>query len=566
MKHRSLPKLLCLSSFSIFLALYCHSQELSQASVQGKADRWHAEHMQSYEGVVITNIKDDLAFHGATGLLGEDRGAVDKHSLFEIGSVTKVFTGILLADAVLQGKAELDDPITKFFPEGVIMEDSALHEITLLELATHTSGLPRVPNNMRQGGDQKDPYAHYDRDRLFKYLKQFKASQFQNRGQTSYSNLGIGLLGELIAMMHNTTYEDHLKSVIFEPLGMNNSFVQVNGKSIPETHSHLLATGHSLGFPVSNWHIDALAGAGAIVSDSVDLAKFAMAHWNEATPERLKQAMALASEKHTENIGLCWQFFPDGRIRHGGMTGGFNTRLIINVPNKSANIALHNYSREKPKLETVGDAQKLEGFWEGTIDLGAQQLRLVLSVSEEESSVYSLDQGCSIITATSNSFVDGSFTYRFNSVRAIFTGEVEDGKLVGVWNQGAEYPLEMTKSNGIPEGLKSVFQKRYSGSLDPIVGWWSGMAGGEDGVPVHLEIVKYEDCYEVKGWSPTQTAVAFTMSSSEFDGKKLVVKSKQIGGKFVGEFDSENMHLKGNWSQNETTPMTLRFSEKRPLL
>lgn len=550
--------------FSVFVSSYCHSQQLNESGIQKRAETWHAEHQQPTEGIVITNIKEDEVVHGTAGVLGEGRGEVNEHTLFEIGSISKVFTGVLLADTILQGKAELHDPITKYLPKGVVGEDSPLHEVTLFELSTHTSGFPKVPNNLREGSTPGDPYAHYDRDLLFAYLNEFEESQFQNRGEYLYSNVAIGLLGELIAMIHDTTYEEHLKSVIFEPLGMQNSFLQIDADSIPDTHTHLFATGHNAGYPVSYWRINSLASAGAIVTDSVDMAKFAKAHWADSTPERLKNAMALAAQKHTDKVGLAWHYTSDDRLYHGGGTGGFRTRLIINLPNQSANIRFCNSSAERAKLEAPVNMSEIAGFWEGTLNLGAQKLRLVLSVSEKGSSVYSLDQGCSIITATSSSYSEGEFEFKFTSIRGAFTGKLEDGNLVGAWAQARDIPLVMTRSEGMPESLESVFRKRYTGNLDPIEGWWSGKIGGEGGLLFLLEVIKHSDCYEVKAWSPTQAPVALTVSSTKFDDKKLVVKLNQVGGEYKAKFDPQEMVLEGNWIQGVTSSLRMTHSRTRP--
>ena len=117
----------------------------------------------------------------------------------------------------MQGKAELHDSIGKHLPAGVIGEDSPLHQVTLLQLSTHTSRLPRLPADLGEGASNEDPYAHYSRERLFRYLGQFKEADFENRGEYAYSNLGIGLLGELLAIINETEYEDLMKEGIIDP-------------------------------------------------------------------------------------------------------------------------------------------------------------------------------------------------------------------------------------------------------------------------------------------------------------------------------------------------------------
>lgn len=155
---------------------------------------------------------------------------MDSDTLFEIGSITKVFTGILLADAVNQGKASLDDLVSKHLPDGLLAEDSPLRSVTLLDLATHTSDLPRMPGNLGEGSDPKDPYAHYTVEKLRAYLRDFKVTDFEKRGELSYSNFGMGVLGHVLERIAGKPYEQLVRETIFTPLGMSSSFIQ---RSIP---------------------------------------------------------------------------------------------------------------------------------------------------------------------------------------------------------------------------------------------------------------------------------------------------------------------------------------------
>jgi CubicO group peptidase (beta-lactamase class C family) len=120
----------------------------------------HRDFQSDAEGIVVGQLAEDTITYGTAGARKKDGPAVDKDTLFEIGSITKVFTGILLADSVLKGRASLEDPIPKHLPKDLLAPDSALNQVTLLDLATHTSGLPRLPANFDTGANPLDPYAH----------------------------------------------------------------------------------------------------------------------------------------------------------------------------------------------------------------------------------------------------------------------------------------------------------------------------------------------------------------------------------------------------------------------
>ncbi|MEM9018315.1 MAG: serine hydrolase domain-containing protein, partial [Verrucomicrobiota bacterium] len=113
-----------------------------------KAKEFHEAKLQPNEAVVFGRVEGEAVSFGAAGLLGEGRAEADEDSLFEIGSITKVFTGILLADLVLEGKISLDDSIVDVLDDLGVEVGEDLGPVTFLELATHTSGLPRLPPNL----------------------------------------------------------------------------------------------------------------------------------------------------------------------------------------------------------------------------------------------------------------------------------------------------------------------------------------------------------------------------------------------------------------------------------
>ncbi|MEM7602101.1 MAG: serine hydrolase domain-containing protein, partial [Verrucomicrobiota bacterium] len=245
------------------------------ADLQKDADQHHQQMQSENEGIIFGKIKGNLVEFGSAGVLGEGRAPIDEHSLFEIGSITKTFTGVLLADQVLRGNVKLDDPITKFLPDLTTVSEFDLSSVSLVDLATHTSGFPRLPSNLEEGSEPDNPYAHYTNERLYKYLASFTADDFEEPGKMSYSNLGIGLLGHLLELATGKTYEELLAEVILVPLKMEETYFQRSTDAIPETANGRFATGHRAGKTVSHWQIDALGGAGAIVSSASDMLRYA---------------------------------------------------------------------------------------------------------------------------------------------------------------------------------------------------------------------------------------------------------------------------------------------------
>src|SRR4051812_44174133 len=182
---------------------------------------------------------------------------VNGDTLFEIGSITKVFTTTLLQLMVDDGEVRLEDPISKYLPASVKTPKQGKREITLLDLAMHTSGLPSLPDNIAPK-DGDDPWADYTVEQMYECLRKTKLLH-RIGSKVDYSNFGMGLLGHILALRAGTNYQALVISRICEPLGMNSTRITLS----PELKARL-ATGHSeVGPPVKNWGSLALQGDGA---------------------------------------------------------------------------------------------------------------------------------------------------------------------------------------------------------------------------------------------------------------------------------------------------------------
>lgn len=277
---------------------------------------------------------------------GADARALDGQSVFEIGSITKVFTAIVLADMVAKGEVAYDDPVAKFLPEGeVSMPTRSGKQITLLDLATHRSALPRLPDNLKPA-DESNPYADYTVEKMYEFL----SSHVLRRdigAEAEYSNLGTGLLGHVLARVNDSSYEELVRQRILAPVGMSSTAINLNDDT-----QRRLAQGHDLaGNPTSNWDFSILAGAGALRSDVNDMLKFIAANVGAARSP-LEEAMR---DSHRERnslggnmaIGLNWIILTaadDKIIWHNGGTGGYRSFAGFDPDRGVAAVVLTNSS------------------------------------------------------------------------------------------------------------------------------------------------------------------------------------------------------------------------------
>jgi CubicO group peptidase (beta-lactamase class C family) len=243
-------------------------------------------------------------------LAKDDPRTVDGATIFEIGSITKVFTSLLLADLVHRNEVALDDPAAKYLPDPVAMPERSGKAITLLDLATHRSGLPNLPANLKPK-DPRNPYAGYSVDDLYQFLSGYELPRDPGSG-FEYSNLGAGLLGHLLAHRAGTDYEALIATRITHPLGMPDT-----GITLSASMKHHMATGHNaILLPVANWDLPTLAGAGALRSSVNDLLTFLEAFLDyKETP--LAPAMRAIP-------GFGWNRLGESAWHNGG-TGGFRS-------------------------------------------------------------------------------------------------------------------------------------------------------------------------------------------------------------------------------------------------
>jgi CubicO group peptidase (beta-lactamase class C family) len=297
-------------------------------------------------GIVASSFdsgrRQKIATYGRSGA-PNDR-PLDGDTVFEIGSITKVFTALLLTEMVTRGEVALDDPVSKYLPGDVKMPARNGKQITFLDLATYTSGLPRLPDGIPSIGD--NPYAAYTVEQLYAFLSNH-ALQFDPGTHYEYANLGFGLLGHVLALRANASYEDLVVSRVCAPLGLEDTRI-----SLTASMRQRLAQGHLSNLNATpNWDLPVLAGAGALRSTANDLLKFMKATCmaDAGVPLRPAIDLLLQTRRPTNNsnskVGLGWFVLSgndDEIVWKDGMTGGYASFAGFSTRLRSGAVVLSN--------------------------------------------------------------------------------------------------------------------------------------------------------------------------------------------------------------------------------
>jgi len=302
-------------------------------------------------------------------------GTVKPDSVFEIGSITKTFTGLLLAQSVQQKKVRLDEPVRALLPAGTVAAPASGPEITLLDLSAQRSGLPPMPDNFHPA-DQTNPYADYDKKALYAFIASHGVAM-PAKPEFGYSNIGVGLLGQALAERAGTSYEALLKKEITGPLGMHDTAVTLSAP----LRARFVPGHDGKHKPAHAWDINALVGAGGIRSTAADMLTYLEAQLHpdhlpptvSATPEGKTLAAALAASHVLQgeampgmHIALNWlRVDESGSFWHNGATGGYSACAVFNPDADFAVVVLSNTSigGDRPFTDVLAAhvAQRLVG-------------------------------------------------------------------------------------------------------------------------------------------------------------------------------------------------------------
>jgi D-alanyl-D-alanine-carboxypeptidase/D-alanyl-D-alanine-endopeptidase len=392
----------------------------------------------TYPTLVFGVVDGDTSKVAAFGKLPDGK-APDGETVYEIGSVTKTFTATLLAKAVLSGRLTLDTLVAELLADFKI-PSGANKEMTLGDLATHHSGLPRMPSNFMPK-DPANPYADYDAAKLKEFLAGYQLPRDPGASY-EYSNLGFGLLGHALAQFVLTTYGALTDDDILKPLGMT-----MSGTAFTDAMRAHLAPGHDGTCKAAkNWDLDALAGAGGLRSTANDMLRYLKANMGIG-PSPLAAAMNFAQRPRrdmakTIRVGLAWVTTDRGIVWHTGGTGGYRSFLGFTSDRQRGVIILTN---------TAADPDDL-GF--ATLDADAPLAPTYKAI---------------VLPSSSLDEYVGTYTLADNFLLTVF--RINDRLYAQATGQGA-FPIFPSAPNAFfarVAGISMTFKRNPEGAVDGLV-------------------------------------------------------------------------------------------------
>lgn len=323
-------------------ALHNFPKNISEALFSGTKD------FPNNTQISIAFIENGKAqFYGIIKKNDTVKSIENQNKVFEIGSITKAFTATVLASLVKDKKINLNDNINSYysFPfKGNI-------KLNFQNLANHTSGLPRLPDNLDLA-NESNPYKNYGKEELEDYLKNDLKLESDPLSKYAYSNLGAGLLGYTLGLSQKTSFQQLLQKKVFDQYNMKNSYTS------SENLKDKLVNGLNVnGEKTSNWDFDVLFGGGGILSTTEDLSKFINAQFNDKNVELALTRKPTFTINDNMKIGLGWHILKNKDssefLWHNGGTGGYSSSLAFNTDNKNAVIILSNVSAFNPKMGNI---------------------------------------------------------------------------------------------------------------------------------------------------------------------------------------------------------------------
>ena len=298
----------------------------------------NGKHQSLFVGIIDEN---DVEYY-YYGDIAKGENPIDENTLFEIGSVTKVFTTMILADMVEKGEVNLNDPIEKFLPEDVSTPSKNGRTITLFDLATHSSGLPRMPDGFPI--TDMDEQFQYDREEMYDSLSKVELSR-EIGSQYEYSNFGFSLLGHILSLQAGQSYEELLQERVLDKFGMDSTCV----KQCDELRDRF-AKPYLLGFAANELNLsEDMVGAGEIRSSGKDMLSF-LSYVMGLEDSDLRSSFELTQKVNrqiddTLSIGLAWHMLQkDDRmiVWHNGATNGFASFVGFDPESNQGVVVLTN--------------------------------------------------------------------------------------------------------------------------------------------------------------------------------------------------------------------------------
>ena len=280
-----------------------------------------------------------------------------KNTIYEIGSVSKTFTGAIMVGLINEGLLNLDQPIVNYLPNYVATQNFGSTNVTLRTLAAHSGGFSNLPDDfLSDGYDANNPFNHYDTNKVFNYLKTNRCN-YKPGSKVEYSNLGMALVAIICSRVTNKSYEVLVKERILNQLDMASTRVNNSADSDP-----LWSTGYDdTGKRVNRITASAFQGAGFLSSSLSDMMKYAKAQlgigptWVTTLMQRTQDLQFFDSSL---GIGYGWDWVINPEAKnyfHDGRTPGFRSFVLFNSDSKTAIVCLFNSSgiEQNSKLEAM---------------------------------------------------------------------------------------------------------------------------------------------------------------------------------------------------------------------
>ena len=340
-----------MSTSAVFTVESGYDKEIS---VQTELQRLIDDH--KVRAAVVMSLENDSTELGIVkiGEISDSRREVpdENSTVFEIGSITKVFTALLVQTLVDDDLLHWDDTISDSLPDIEFANDQVA-KVTLRELASHRSGLPRLPNNFAETevpGNAMDPYANYGEQDLVAFFESFDPPELIN--EHAYSNLGFAVLGYIAAKTLDTSYAEAMNLRVFQPLEMNNSTAMDSVKDVAD-----LAAGYSNTANMGTWNFNVHAGAGVIRSTARDMYKFIRANFIESDDAIHNSIRSIRELQYESNQALGWISETSDQdttiFWHNGQTAGYASFLAIDPEAKSGWVILTT-STESAAITRIG--------------------------------------------------------------------------------------------------------------------------------------------------------------------------------------------------------------------
>lgn len=340
--------------FQLFNISTSYSQDFFKLQIDGIADPYINSGKNT--GIIIGIIDNEQTYLYSYGSITKDTLIrPNENTLFEIGSITKVFTAILLVDLAKDNLIQLNDSLQKFLPDSIRLNKFQNTVITLKQLANHTSGLPRLPSNLDMR-NKRNPFASYTWNDMYSFLKTFIPPTAAG-SKYYYSNSGMALLGNILAQQAEMNYEELVSKKICSPLAMNNTTITLN-----ENQKRVLAQGYNeKRKPVTTWQMPVFEGSGALKSNMKDMIQFLSANIGILKNNPLEVAMdscqkvSISTVDLQLEIGLGWQISPLGvngetLVWHNGQTGGYSSYIGFCRQSKTGVIVLSNSAHSVDRI------------------------------------------------------------------------------------------------------------------------------------------------------------------------------------------------------------------------